>query len=46
LKLDMAKKPKLDAEFEEATEGEEEARKHKLKRSGRPWKHWSGPRSV
>jgi type I restriction enzyme R subunit len=31
LKLDEAKKPKLDAEFEEATEGEEEASKHKLK---------------
>jgi type I restriction enzyme, R subunit len=30
LKLDEAKKPKLDAEFEEATEGEEEASKHKL----------------
>ncbi len=31
LKLDEAKKPKLDAEFEEATEGEEETAKHKLK---------------
>jgi type I restriction enzyme R subunit len=31
LKLDEAKKPKLDEEFEEATEGEEEAAKHKLK---------------
>jgi type I restriction enzyme R subunit len=31
LKLDDAKKPKLDEEFEEATEGEEEASKHKLK---------------
>jgi type I restriction enzyme R subunit len=31
LKLDEAKKPKLDAEFEEATEGEEEASKHRLK---------------
>ncbi len=31
LRLDEAKKPKLDAEFEEATEGEEEASKHKLK---------------
>jgi type I restriction enzyme R subunit len=31
LKLDEAKKPKLDAEFEEATEGEEETAKAKLK---------------
>jgi len=31
LKLDEAKKPKLDAEFEEATEGEEESAKNKLK---------------
>jgi len=31
LKLDEAKKPKLDAEFEEVTEGQEEATKHKLK---------------
>lgn len=31
LKLDETKKPKLDSEFEEATEGEEEASKHKLK---------------
>ncbi|MCZ2340882.1 MAG: type I restriction endonuclease subunit R [Bacteroidales bacterium] len=31
LKLDETKKPKLDAEFEEATEGEEDSAKHKLK---------------
>ncbi len=31
LKLDESKKPKLDDEFEEATEGEEEIAKHKLK---------------
>lgn len=31
LKLDEAKKPKLDAEFEEATEGEETSHKEKLK---------------
>ena len=31
LKLDDAKKPKLDAEFEEATEGEETEHKEKLK---------------
>ncbi len=31
LKLDEKKKPKLDAEFEEATEGEETAHKEKLK---------------
>jgi type I restriction enzyme R subunit len=31
LKLDEAKKPKLDAEFEEATEGEESSHKEKLK---------------
>jgi type I restriction enzyme R subunit len=31
LKLDEAKRPKLDAEFEEATEGEETSHKEKLK---------------
>jgi type I restriction enzyme R subunit len=31
LQLDEAKKPKLDMEFEEVTEGQEEATKHKLK---------------
>ena len=46
LELKEAERPKIDAEFEEVTEGEEVERKEKLKsRSGRSSKRWSAPRS-
>jgi type I restriction enzyme, R subunit len=41
LALDEAERPKIDPEFEEATEGEEVERKEKLKTSGRSSRPWS-----
>ena len=49
LELDEAERPKLDAEFEEVTEGEEVERKEKLKTqvgaAGGPGRHREAPRS-
>ena len=43
LELKAAERPKIDADFEEATEGEEVERKEKLKSRGRSSKRSSAP---
>ena len=40
LGLNASELPKLDAEFEEITEGEELTKKEKLKTSGPRWRLW------
>ena len=46
LAIEESERPKIDPEFEEATEGEEISRKEKLKTNGRNWKRSSGRMSV
>ena len=45
LELDQAQRPKLDAEFEEVTEGEEVEHKERLKQNGRNLRPSSEPKS-
>ena len=46
LAIEESERPKIDPEFEEATEGEEISRKERLKTNGRNWKRSSGRMSV
>ena len=45
IELREAERPKIDPEFEEVTEGEEDERKEKLKSNGPGWRRWSARRS-
>ena len=46
IELDEEEQPKLDAEFEEVTEGEEESAQGEAQdASGRSWRRWSAARS-
>ena len=44
LELKESERPKIDPEFEEATEGEEVERRKSSRRSGRNWRPWWDPR--